>query len=237
MRDQTRIMGEDVRFHTTSWSLVRSSRNLEVLNALVGIYWKPLYFFVRQQGHDNETAKDIVQEFVTTLIERDAFLKADPARGRFRTFLLSALGNFLKDRARGLARGKRGGGQALLSIDVQSGEKEFVLESRAGEAPERVLGRAWARTLWSRSMADLEGDPAHLEAFRMYLRDAGYEEICARTGLSVAAAKVAVHRLKQRLRDVLLGYLARTAADDAELRADLAEFKALLAGDLSRTPW
>jgi RNA polymerase sigma factor (sigma-70 family) len=236
MHDQTKIMGDDVRFHTTSWSLVRSSRNLESLNALVGIYWKPLYFFVREQGHDNETAKDIVQEFVTTLIERDAFLKADPSRGRFRTFLLASLSNFLKDRARGLSREKRGGGQSILSLDFQSGEKEYQLESRSGDSPEKVLGRAWARTLWSRSMSELDGEASHLEAFRMYLRDATYDEICARTALSPSAAKVAVHRLKQRLRDILVGYLSRTSVDDTELKADLAEFKALLAGDLSRSP-
>ena len=233
MQDQTRIMGEDVRFHTTSWSLVRSSRNLEVLNALVGIYWKPLYFFVRQQGHDNETAKDIVQEFVTALIERDAFLKADPARGRFRTYLLTALSNFLKDQVRGQRRRKRGGGRAILSLDFGIGEKEYQLEARSGDTPEKILGRSWARNLWSRCLSELDGDPAHLEAFRMYLRDTGYEEICAKTGLSISAAKVAVHRLKERLREILVGYLAQTATDEAELQADLAEFKSLLASELS----
>lgn len=235
MRDQTKIMGDDVRFHTTSWTLLRSSRSLESLNALVEIYWKPLYFFVREQGYDNETAKDVVQEFLATLIERDAFLKADPARGRFRTYLLSALSNFLKDQTRGQLRQKRGGGRSILSLDFVLGEKEYQLEARSGDAPEQILGRSWARSLWTRCLSELEGDPAHLDAFRMYLRDADYEEICARTGLSTSAAKVAVHRLKERLRDLLIGYLAPTAADEAELQADLAEFKSLLASELSRS--
>lgn len=235
MQDPTKIMGEDLRFHTTSWSLVRSSGNMAALNDLVSIYWKPLYFFVREQGHDNEGAKDLVQEFIATLIERDAFLKADPARGRFRTYLLTALANFLKDQARSQSRAKRGGGRSILSLDFGPGEEEYQVEARTGDSSEKILGRAWARNLWSRALAELGGVPAHLEAFRMYLRNAGYEEIGARTGLSTAAAKVAVHRLKERVREILLGYLARTAADEAELLADLADFKGFLADEFARS--
>lgn len=227
-RDDTQMMGEEIRFPKTSWSLVRSSASLKAMDSLITIYWKPLYFFVRQQGHSNETAKDIVQEFLKTLMERGALKRADPARGRFRTFLLAALSNFLKDWAKAESRLKRGGDQTILSLDFAHGESEFVREVAAGESPEAVLNRAWAFSLWRHAIDELRGDPAHLEAFRMYLADTDYADICAKTGLSEAAAKTAVHRLKGQLRDLVTGHLRSTAMSEDELEVELAEFLALL---------
>ncbi|HXG61888.1 MAG TPA: sigma-70 family RNA polymerase sigma factor [Planctomycetota bacterium] len=236
MRNQTEILGDDVSFHTTSWTLVRSAGNLESLDALIRIYWKPLYFFVRQRGYDNETAKDIVQEFLAVLLERNAFAKADPGRGRFRTFLLAALSNFLKDYSKSASRHKRGGGQSILSLDFESGESEYRLEVAAGETPENVLNRAWARNLWRQALSDLKGDPAHLEAFRLYLQDVDYATISARTGLSKSAAKVAVHRLKGQLRDLVTRYIGATASNPEEMRAEITEFLELLGSSPPKAP-
>jgi len=227
-RDDTQMMGSEIHFPTTSWTLVRSSANLKALDSLITIYWKPLYFFVRQQGHSNETAKDIVQEFLKTLMERDAIKRADPARGRFRTFLLASLSNFLKDWAKAESRLKRGGDQTIFSLDFASGESEFVREVARGESPETVLNRAWAYSLWRHALDELKGDPAHLEAFRMYLADSDYAAICRKTGLTEAAAKTAVHRLKGQLRDIVTGHLRDTVASEEDLEVELAEFLALL---------
>jgi len=227
-RDDTQMMGSEIHFPTTSWTLVRSSANLKALDSLITIYWKPLYFFVRQQGHSNETAKDIVQEFLKTLMERDAIKRADPARGRFRTFLLASLSNFLKDWAKAESRLKRGGDQTIFSLDFASGESEFVREVARGESPETLLNRAWAYSLWRHARDELKGDPAHLEAFRMYLADADYAAICRKTGLTEAAAKTAVHRLKGQLRDIVTGHLRATVANEEDLEVELAEFLALL---------
>lgn len=223
-------MGEQVTFQTTRWSLVRAARDLAALDALISIYWKPLYFFVRQHGHDNETAKDVVQEFLTTLLERHALLKADPARGRFRTFLLVSLSNFLKDRAKSAGRLKRGAGKSILSLDFTQGETDYGLQAAKGEAPEALLNRAWARSLWERSLAELSAEPAHLEAFKLYLADADYKTIAEKTGLSETAASMAVHRLKARIREIVIGHIRETVSSEEELRAELAEFKALLSG-------
>jgi RNA polymerase sigma factor (sigma-70 family) len=227
-RDDTQMMGSEIHFPTTSWTLVRSSANLKALDSLITIYWKPLYFFVRQQGHSNETAKDIVQEFLKTLMERDAIKRADPARGRFRTFLLASLSNFLKDWAKAESRLKRGGDQTIFSLDFASGESEFVREVARGESPETLLNRAWAYSLWRHALDELKGDPAHLEAFRMYLADSDYAAICRKTGLTEAAAKTAVHRLKGQLRDIVTGHLRDTVASEEDLEVELAEFLALL---------
>jgi RNA polymerase sigma-70 factor (ECF subfamily) len=227
-RDDTQMMGSEIHFPTTSWTLVRSSANLKALDSLITVYWKPLYFFVRQQGHSNETAKDIVQEFLKTLMERDAIKRADPARGRFRTFLLASLSNFLKDWAKAESRLKRGGDQTIFSLDFASGESEFVREVARGESPETLLNRAWAYSLWRHALDELKGDPAHLEAFRMYLADSDYAAICRKTGLTEAAAKTAVHRLKGQLRDIVTGHLRDTVASEEDLEVELAEFLALL---------
>jgi len=226
--NDTQMMGDQFRFQTTQWNLVQASRDLKSLNDLIAIYWKPLYFFVRQHGYGNETAKDVVQEFLTTLLERDALSKANPARGRFRTFLLVSLSHFLQDWAKAGSRQKRGAGRKLLSLDFDRGEREFSVQVPQDEPPEKALNRAWARSLWERSLTELEAEPAHLEAFRLYLEDQSYNVICGRTGLSEAAAKTAIHRLKAQIRDIVVGHIRQTVSSEADLQAELAEFLALM---------
>lgn len=228
MDKDTTMMGDQPQFPATRWNLVFASRDVKALGSLITLYWKPLYFFIRQHGYDNETAKDMVQEFFTTLLERDSLSKADPARGRFRTFLLVALSNFLKDWSKAANRQKRGGGQSLLSLDFASGEKEFPLVVASGEPPELVLNRTWARSLWEQSLAELQGDAAHLEAFRLHRADASYAVISETTGLSESAAKTAVHRLKGQLRDIIVAHIRETVSNEADLKAEVAEFMTLL---------
>ena len=228
MKNDTKILGPNHEFDTTSWSLIRAVGDVQAFDTFVRIYWKPLYFFVRQHGVDNETAKDIVQDFLTLMLERGSLTKADPARGRFRTFLLAALTNFMKDRLKAAGRQKRGGDQTILSLDFADGEREYVLEVPSGEKPETVLHRSWARTLWKQAISELKGEPAHLQAIQLYLADADYEEIAKKTGLTPAAAKMAVHRMKGQLRDIVQHYILQTVQDEDELKAEIAEFMALL---------
>jgi len=227
-RNDTEMMGGRNTFQTTSWSLVRSIQDVKALDTLISIYWKPLYFFVRQKGNDNETAKDIVQDFLTSLLSKHTLQKADAARGRFRTFLLAALENFMKDRLKSASREKRGGGQKIVSLDFSTGEKEYTLQVRAGESPETVLNRAWARSLWEDSLARLQGEASHLEALKMYLADADYKHISAKTGLSESAAKTAVHRLRGQLRTIITNHIRETVSTDEDLRGEVAEFMELL---------
>jgi len=228
MKNDTRILGPNHEFDTTSWSLIRAVGDVQAFDTFIRIYWKPLYFFVRQHGADNETAKDIVQEFLTSMLERGSLTKADPARGRFRTFLLAALTNFMKDRLKAAARQKRGGDQTILSLDFADGEREYVLEVASGEKPETVLNRTWARTLWKQALTELKGEPSHLQAFQLYLADEGYEGISKKTGLTAAAAKMAVHRMKGQLRDIVQHYILQTVQDEDELKTEIAEFMSLL---------
>jgi RNA polymerase sigma factor (sigma-70 family) len=215
-------------FKTTQWNLVRAANDTDALEALIRIYWKPLYFFVRHHGHDSESAKDVVQAFLMDLMERGAIPKADPARGRFRTFLRAAMMNFLKDWFKNAARQKRRPGKHLLSLDFKRGETDYHLQVAGGEAPERVLNRAWARSLWDDALSQLKGDRVHLEAFDLYLKNADYPAIAAKTGLSESTAKVVVHRMKAQLRELITRRIRETVTSEEDLQAELFEFKSLL---------
>jgi len=228
MGSDTEILGRSKEFVKTSWLLVRSAGKGEGWDPLIRLYWKPLYFYLRRKGLDNEAAKDAVQEFITSLIERRAIEKADPARGRFRTFLLAALDNFLTDRKRKETRQKRGGGVPVLSLDFAGGERDYALELEGGESPERIAGRAWALGLLDQCLLELDAPPAHVAALRLRLRGADYRQICDHTRLSDSAAHLAVHRLGKTFGEILGRRLRDLCPDPADFDAELAEFMDLI---------
>lgn len=231
MGTDTEILGRSKHFVKTSWFLVRSAGTAGGWDPLIRLYWKPLYFYVRRKGLDNEAAKDVVQEFITSLIERRSIEKADPARGRFRTFLLAALDNFLLDRRRKEGRRKRGGGAPVLSLDFARGEREYgglELEG-GGETPEKLACRAWAHGLLDEVLLELVGEPTHIAALRLRLKGADYRQICEHTRLSDSAAHLAVHRLSRAFGELLGRRLRLLCADPADFKAELGEFMDLIA--------
>jgi len=229
MGTDTEILGASKHFAKTSWFLVRSAGKGGDWDPLVRLYWKPLYFYLRRKGLDNEDAKDVVQDFIASLIERRAIEKADPARGRFRTFLLAALDHFLTDRKRREGRQKRGGGAPVLSLDFTRGEREYGIEPEGGETPERLACRAWARELLDQCLLELDGDPAQIAALRMRLKGADYRQICEHTRLTEPAAHLAVHRLGKTFGEILGGRLRQLCGDPREFEAELGDFMDLIA--------
>ena len=175
-RQDTDILGNQIAFQNTAWDMVRAAPKPEALDALIRIYWKPLYFFVRQRGFSNEEAKDIVQDFLANALERHMITRADPLRGRFRSFLLAALTNFLKDRLRSLGRQKRGGGKSPLSLDLGIGEHRGARPADKGEQPETIVDREWAKGLLGKCISELMGKPSHLQAFDLQMQGVGLRE-------------------------------------------------------------
>ena len=228
-RQDTDLMGDAIRFQSTSWDLVRAAPKTEALDALIRIYWKPLFFFVRRRGHSNEEAKDIVQQFLANALEHGMIPRADPLRGRFRTFLLAALTNFLKDRHRSLGRQKRGGGHEPMSLDLELGEPRYARAVHTGERPEAVVDRAWAKGLLGQCISELEGMPSHLQAFDLQMQGEDYVSIGKTTGLTETAAKTAVHRLRAKLRGIIRSHLSLQSATEEEAGRDVDEFASLLA--------
>jgi RNA polymerase sigma factor (sigma-70 family) len=227
-RQDTEILGNQINFQNTSWDLVRAAPKTEALDALIRIYWKPLYFFVRQRGIPNEEAKDIVQEFLASALEHGMIPKADPLRGRFRTFLLAALTNFMKDRHRSSGRQKRGGGHVPMSLDLELGEPRYARAVNTGEAPETIIDRAWAKGLLGQCILELVGKPSHLQAFELQMQGVDYVTIAKATGLTETAAKTAVHRLRVRLRGIIRSHLSLEKSTDSEVGREVAEFASLL---------
>lgn len=228
MGTDTDILGPSKNFVKTSWSLVRSVRRGEGWDPLIRLYWKPLYFYVRRRGLDNETAKDLIQEFITTLIERRSIEKADPSRGRFRTFLLAALDHFLTDWKRKETRQKRGRGAPVISFDFAGGERDYTVEVEAGEPPEKLACRAWAHQLLDQCLIELDGDPSHVAALRMRLKGADYRQICDHTGLSDSMAHLAVHRLSREFGEIVGRRLRELCPDPGDFEQELSDFMELI---------
>src|SRR5436190_2189355 len=228
MVTDTDLLGPSKDFVKTSWSLVKSASKGAGWDPLIRLYWKPLYFYVRRRGIDNETAKDLIQDFLTMLLERRSIEKADPSRGRFRTFLLAALDNFLADWKKKETRQKRGRGVPVLSFDFAGGERDYTLQLASGETPETLACRAWAHQMLDQCLLELEGIPAHVAALRLRLKGADYKEICDQTRLSDSMAQLAVHRLSREFGEILGRRLREICPDPSEFQAELAEFMDLL---------
>ncbi len=222
-------------FPSTLWTVVlHAGRNdpAEAQSALAQLcrdYWYPLYSFTRRRGHSPHDAQDLTQGFFAHLLEKRALGHVDPQMGRFRTFLLASLKNFLandRDRAHAV---KRGGGQTIFSLDQADAESRFRLEPSHESTPERNFERQWALTLLDQTLAALR-DEYHaagkgdlFEELKAVLTGPAnaYAEIAVRLGRSEGAIKVAVHRLRRRYREVLRGRIAETVGDadvDDEMR-------------------
>ncbi len=233
-------------FASTHWSLVLQcgedgglaqgdadpDKASAALEELCRSYWPPIYTFVRRRGYSPADAQDLVQGFFLHILESGACNRADPARGRFRTFLLGALKNFLAnahDYAHAL---KRGGAGHFVPLDEHLAEAEAAIsDQREGEPhdAERLFEQRWASALVTRAWADLrasavaEGKGQLLDALRPYIAGGstpapGQDEIAQRLGLPLATVRTHVYRLRARFRDALRSEVARTvpAPDDVD---------------------
>ncbi|MFM8469787.1 MAG: RNA polymerase sigma factor, partial [Limisphaerales bacterium] len=147
------------QFVTTRWTqVVAAGRGSDsapartALEQLCRAYWYPLYAYVRRQGHAPHDAQDLTQEFFARLLERNALGAADRERGRFRSFLLVALKHFLRDEWDKLRAQKRGGGQALISLDAGDAESRYALEPADTLTADRIFERRWALLLLDRAV-------------------------------------------------------------------------------------
>jgi RNA polymerase sigma factor (sigma-70 family) len=232
------------RFPTTRWSRVIAAgdpdapRARESLADLCAAYWYPLYAYLRRRGQDPDRARDLTQDFFADALERGLLARADPARGRFRSFLRAACVNYLAnslDRDRAL---KRGGGRAALSIDSVDAEGRYARELADELTPERIFDRSWALTLLERVLDrlgreyDEVGRSATFEALRGGLvggpEGVPYATIAARLGTTEGAARVAALRLRRRYGELLRREIASTLDDPADVEDEIRDLFAAL---------
>ena len=231
--------GTSDHFATTRWTLVLNAGNgasgssRVAMAELCALYWYPLYAFIRRKGHGPDAAQDLTQGFFARLLERNIVGTADPARGRFRSYLLGAVQHFLADRRDHDRALKRGGGNVTVSRDLDTGEDRYRLEPLDHATPERLFDRQWAATVIGLALADLrrryeaEGKADVFDTLRQFLvsgpGDEGQAEAAARLGTSPGAARVALHRMRRRYRELLRAQVAQTVSSPEEVDDEIRE--------------
>jgi RNA polymerase sigma factor (sigma-70 family) len=231
-------------FATTRWSLVaaagqgRSPQSQEALATLCQVYWYPLYAYARRHLPSAHDAQDQTQAFFAELLEKDYLQAADPRRGKFRSFLLTAFKHFLsKERERAGAQ-KRGGGRVPLSLDFQDEDRRYHLEPADPSTPETVYERRWALALLEQALARLREEMTNSGKEKLFERLKGalegegpqesYARIAGELGLSEQAVKVAAYRLRRRYQELLRAEIAQTVASPEEVEDELRDLFAAL---------
>ena len=232
-------------FPPTRWSLVlaatqgSSPEGAAALEAVCRAYWYPLYAYVRRCGQSPHDAQDLTQEFFRLLLEKRWLEDADREKGRLRSFLITALKRFMAKEWRRISAERRGGGQAHLAIDTAFAESRYAADPGAQFAPDEVFDRQWAFTLLELTMERLQAEFkaagkadefAVLSGFLAIAREhIDYGTTAARLAISEGAARVAVHRLRRRFRELYREELSQTLPDGADLEAELRHLAEALA--------
>jgi RNA polymerase sigma factor (sigma-70 family) len=233
------------QFPTTRWTLVVAAgdpRRKDARSALVSLcekYWYPLYAYLRRRGYAPDQAQDLTQEFFMRVLEGRYLDRADPEKGRFRSFILTSLKFFAADEQDRQHAQKRGGG-AVVSFEFssgESGEERYRREPGHDETPDRIFERRWALSMLERVMERLRdefvqhGRPENFERMKVFLlgqSEAPYADLAREMNTSEGALKVAIHRLRKRYRELFRQEIADTVADPAEVESELRYLAAVL---------
>ena len=210
----------------------------EALAELCQRYWPPLYAYARRNGYSVEQAQDLTQGFFVRFLEKHTVRAADPARGRFRSFLIASFKHFLANERHRERAQKRGGGQVPLSLEFERAEARYTAEPRDVLTPEALFERQWAlgviervQTVLAAESADA-GKGAAFERLKGYLvgerEPGGYAEIARALGTTEGAIKVTAHRLRRRFRELLRSEIAATVSEDSEIDAELNHLMSVL---------
>ena len=211
----------------------------QALAELFQTYWYPLYAYVRRRGYTEHDAQDLVQGFCVHLQEKHALAKVDPLRGKFRTFLLSALQNFLANEHVRAQAQKRGGDQEFVFIDAAEARERYRFEPAHSLTPEAIFETRWAHALLEQTLAGLRhdfttrGKQRLFEGLASFLtsdaREESYQSAADRLGLPLSAVKTSVHRLRQDYRTRLREEIGRTVSSPDEVDEELRHLRKVLA--------
>lgn len=236
--------GSRTHFQTTRWSLIARTAegDREAAHRAVGelceIYWYPLYAFLRRRGSSEADALDLVQAFCLQLLERGGLGGAERTMGSFRNYLIGALRHFVDNQRRHDRAGKRGGG--LLPWSLHDAEGRYAVEPPDAESPERVFERQFALALLERATTRLRseyrarGREALLSALEpALLGDDGalpHQQIAEDLGTSEGAIKVALHRMRRCMQELIRDEVLQTVADPTQVEGELQHLFAALSG-------
>ena len=225
-------------FKTTSWTVVLAAKNEQTaisrvaLHVLCETYWPPLYSYIRHKGYSIENAKDLTQEFFANFLAKNYLKNVEPAKGRFRSFLLASVNHFLANERDKDMTLKRGGRQIRLPLDFSDAEQRYVSGPSHRLSPEALFDAEWARTTLEAALSQLEteyeksGKSHVFEGLRSCLSGTNAELPYNRLGqslnMSEGATKVAIHRMRKRygalLRDAIINTVEKPEDVDEELK-------------------
>jgi RNA polymerase sigma factor (sigma-70 family) len=224
-------------FATTHWSVVAQSALTDVPEAanalaqLCEVYWPPIYSFIRRRGYAPPDAQDLTQAFFAFFLRTKAFARTDPLQGKFRSFLLASVKNFLADTWDREQAIRRGGGYQIVSLDQETAESFYDAASASDSTAERLFELRWAKSLTAGALNSLraelqaEGKIKLFEQLKDFLIGStvlpSYDEASARMGLPRATVKTHVHRLRQRYREIVRREVARTVSSPHEIDEEL----------------
>jgi len=224
-------------FPTTRIELIAAARGesgphaREALSLFCQAYWFPIYAYLRRVGHPRESAEDLTQGFFTRLLEKRFLDDFRSERGRFRSYLLSALKHYVANEHDRERAKKRGGSIDILPLETAMAEQRYRLEPQDDLTPDRLFERQWALAVLAqveKRLADEEASAGRTERFRRLKgflldtdRDVGYQTLAAELSTTEGALKVAVHRLRRRFRDLLREEIAQTVDRPSEVGDEL----------------
>jgi RNA polymerase sigma-70 factor (ECF subfamily) len=234
-------------FSTTNWSVVRGAAGDEsavardALAALCEAYWYPVYAYVRRRGYPPADAEDHTQAYFARFLEKGWVRGVRADRGRFRTFLLTSVRNFLSNERERHRATKRGGGKTILSLDHASTEGRYLLEPSDPVTPETLYERAWASETVTRALDRLqeemsvaEGGRERFDQLKAHITgedsSPAYREMAVAWKVSESTVRAAVHRLRKRLGRALRDEVATTVADPADVEKELRHLLAAMGG-------
>ncbi len=224
-------------FVTTRWTVVlaagesSSLQSKRALEDLCQTYWFPLYAYVRRRSHSKEDAEDLTQEFFRQLLQRHWIEDVDRNKGRLRAFLITALKHFMAKEWRRVSAQKRGGGQHHISIDPGLAEGRYAAVGSPQMDAEVLFDRQWALTLLELTIKQLEEEYAEAGKATEFavLKDGlvishqaiDYPAVASRLDITEGAARVGVHRLRKRFRQLYREEVAQTLPPGSELDEEL----------------
>lgn len=224
-------------FATTHWSVVARSALTDVPEAadalaqLCEIYWPPIYSFIRRRGYAPTDAQDLTQSFFAYFLRTKAYARTDRLHGKFRSFLLASVKNFLADNWDREQAIRRGHEYHFIPLDQETAEAFYEAATASDSAPERLFELRWAKSLTAGALNSLrqelqaEGKIKLFEQLKNFLIGGtvlpSYDEASARTGLPRATVKTHVHRLRQRYREIVRREVARTVSSPHEIDEEL----------------
>lgn len=227
------------RFETTCWSVVLaaggdSSKAEDAMASLCRAYWPPLYAFIRRWGHSPDDAADLTQAFFADLLARGDVRGVDPARGRFRSFLMACCRNFLCNDRRRSSRAV----QSPVSIDAVDGERQYLAEPVDLLTPEQIFDRRWALSVLSRALAAIRDEYERTGRGELFQRlrptlagepvPGGLASVAEEMAMSEGAVQVAAHRLRRRYREAIRSTIADTVEDPSQADEELRDLFAAL---------